>query len=138
AGHGRARPAGAPRYRHHPDHERRTSRADGGFTIEPLSPETQWIFDRPGTADAETYGRWRWVVTPHHPGQRRLQLIVAARSVGQNGLMGDAALPDQIITVKVRTNYWLSAARGLQWIAAMAVGGILTELAVLGFRVLGQ
>jgi hypothetical protein len=111
---------------------------DGGFTIEPLSPETQWIFDRPGAADAETYGRWRWVVTPRSPGQRRLQLIIAARSVSQSGMIGDAALPDQIITVKVRTNYWLSIKSGLKWIAAMAIGGTLTELAMLGVRVLGN
>ena len=110
---------------------------DGGFTIEPLSPETQWIFDRPESADSETYGRWRWVVTPHETGQRRLQLIVAARSIGQNGLVGDSALPDQIITVRVRTNYWRSAARGLQWIAAMVIGGVLTEFAIMGMRMFG-
>jgi hypothetical protein len=105
---------------------------DGGFTIEPLSPETQWIFERPD--DAETYGRWRWTVTPHHPGQRRLQLIIAARSIGQNGLVGDTALPDQVITIRVRTNYWRTMARGLQWLAAMVLGGVLTELAMAGTR----
>lgn len=103
---------------------------DGGFSIEPLSPETQWIFDRPD--NAEVYGRWRWVVTPHHRGERRLQLIIAARSVGQNGLVGDSALPDQIITVRVRTNYWRVMGRTIQWLAAMIVGGILTELALVG------
>ncbi len=109
---------------------------DGGFTIEPLSPETQWIFDRPETG--ETYGRWRWVVTPQSPGQRRLQLIVASRSVGQNGLVGDTALPDQIITVRVRTNYLRSVGRGLKWILAMMVGGILTEVTILAMRMFGQ
>lgn len=109
---------------------------DSGFTIEPLSPETQWIFDRPD--DGEAYGRWRWVVTPHAPGQRRLQLIVAARSIDQNGLVGDTALPDQIITVRVRTNYWRSMGRGLQWIAAMLIGGVLTELAMMGMRMFGE
>ncbi len=111
---------------------------DGGFTIEPLSPETQWIFERPEAAEAEMYGRWRWVVTPHEPGQRRLQLIVAARSIGQSGLVGDSALPDQIITVRVRTNYWRSIARGLQWIAAMLIGGVLTEFAMMGMRMFGE
>jgi hypothetical protein len=105
---------------------------DGGFTIEPLSPETQWIFERPD--DAEIYGRWRWTVTPHHPGRRRLQLIIAARSIGQNGLVGDTALPDQVITIRVRTNYWRTMARGLQWLAAMILGGVLTELAIVGTR----
>jgi len=108
---------------------------DGGFTIEPLSPETQWIFDRPDNADL--YGRWRWVVTPHHSGERRLQLIVAGRSIGQNGLVGDSALPDQVITVRVRTNYLRVLGRGMQWLAAMIVGGILTELALVGMNIFG-
>jgi hypothetical protein len=103
---------------------------DGGFTIEPLSPETQWIFDRPD--NAEVYGRWRWVVTPQHRGERRLQLIIAGRSVGQNGLVGDSALPDQIITVRVRTNYWRVLGRSIQWLAVLIIGGILTELALVG------
>jgi hypothetical protein len=109
---------------------------DGGFTIEPLSPETQWIFDRPETAEeAETYGRWRWVVTPHERGQRRLQVVVAARSIDQHGMVADTPLPDQVITIRVRTNYLRSLSRGLQWIALMLIGGVLTELALVGMRI---
>jgi hypothetical protein len=109
---------------------------DGGFTIEPLSPETQWIFDRPESAEeAETYGRWRWVVTPHERGQRRLQVVVAARSIDQHGMVADTPLPDQVITVRVRTNYLRSVSRGLQWIALMLIGGVLTELALVGVRI---
>jgi hypothetical protein len=108
---------------------------DGGFTIEPLSPETQWIFNRPDEADI--YGRWRWVVTPHKSGERRLQLLIASRSVGPSGIVGDTALPDQVITVRVRTNYWLTLLRGIQWVAAMVVGGIVTELALVGTGIFG-
>jgi hypothetical protein len=109
---------------------------DGGFTVEPLSPETQWIFDRPETAEeAETYGRWRWVVTPHERGQRRLQVVVAARSIDQHGMVADTPLPDQVITVRVRTNYLRGISRGLQWIALMLIGGVLTELALVGMRI---
>jgi hypothetical protein len=111
---------------------------DGGFIIEPLSPETQWIFDRPEPGNADIYGRWRWAVTPLYPGKMRLQLIVAARSIGPNGIVGDTALPDQVITISIRTNYWRSLGRGLKWIAAMILGGVITELAVMGMRVLGQ
>lgn len=109
---------------------------DGGFAIEPLSPETQWIFERPETAEGETYGRWRWVVTPSETGQRRLQLIIAARSIDKNGLVGDTALPDQVITVRVRMNFWRNLGRGVQWLAAMILGGILTELVLIGMRIL--
>jgi hypothetical protein len=109
---------------------------DGGFTIEPISPETQWIFDRPD--NAETYGRWRWVVTPHSAGERRLQLLVASRSVGQNGLVGDSALPDQIITVRVRVNYLRAIGRGLRWLVVLVAGGILTEAALFGLKMFGK
>jgi hypothetical protein len=109
---------------------------DGGFNIEPLSPETQWIFERPEAADGETYGRWRWVVTPSETGQRRLQVIIAARSIDKNGLVGDTALPDQVITVRVRMNVLRSLGRGIQWLAAMILGGILTEIALIGMRIL--
>jgi neural Wiskott-Aldrich syndrome protein len=109
---------------------------DGGFNIEPLSPETQWIFERPEAADGETYGRWRWVVTPNETGQRRLQVIIAARSIDKNGLVGDTALPDQVITVRVRMNVLRSLGRGIQWLAAMILGGVLTEIALIGMRIL--
>jgi hypothetical protein len=102
----------------------------------PLSPETQWIFERPEAADGETYGRWRWVVTPSETGQRRLQVIIAARSIDKNGLVGDTALPDQVITVRVRMNVLRSLGRGIQWLAAMILGGILTEIALIGMRIL--
>lgn len=111
---------------------------DGGFVIEPLSPETQWIFERPDAAEGETYGRWRWVVTPNETGQHRLQLIIAARSIDKNGLVGDTALPDQVITVRVRMNFWRSLGRGIKWLAAMILGGMLTELALIGMRILEQ
>ena len=108
---------------------------DGGFNIESLSPETQWIFNRPEEADV--YGRWRWVVTPSRTGTRKLQLLIASRSIGTNGVVADSALPDQVITIRIRTNYWLTFAKGIQWIAAMIVGGVLTELAMFGMRMFG-
>jgi hypothetical protein len=77
------------------------------------------------------------VVTPNRKGTRKLQLLVASRSLGANGVVADSALPDQVITIRVRTNYWLTLARSIQWIAAMIVGGILTELAMFGTRFFG-
>ncbi|MBX2805266.1 MAG: hypothetical protein KTR19_04770 [Hyphomicrobiales bacterium] len=108
---------------------------EGGFNIEPLNPETQWIFNRADENDV--YGRWRWSVTPSRKGTRTLQLLVASRSVGANGAVADSALPDQVITINVRTNYWLAMGRGIKWIAVMILGGVLTELAMFGTRMLG-
>ncbi len=109
---------------------------DGGFTIESLGPETQWIFTRPGF-DKEPFGRWVWSVTPTETGRRRLQLVVAARSVDENGLAGDTAMPEQVITVEVRANYTRGAVQALKWLALMALGGVVTEGTVLILKALG-
>ena len=100
---------------------------DGGFVIENLGPETQWIFTSPGFESKEPFGRWLWSVTPTETGKRRLQLGVAARSVDENGLAGDTALPEQVITVEVRANFTRSAVQALKWVALMALGGVITE-----------
>jgi hypothetical protein len=111
---------------------------DGGFTIETIAPETQWIFNRPGGSEKEPFGRWRWSVTPTETGPRRLQLVVAARSVDQNGLAGDTALPDQVINVTVRANYGRGVLKALRWVVLMALGGAITEGALQVMRLLAK
>lgn len=100
---------------------------DGGFIIENLSPETQWIMDRPGFLETEPFGRWRWMVTPMRRGRHKLLLIVSARNVDENGMIGDTPLPDQIIEISVQTNYRRTARIFAQWAGLMAAGGLLTE-----------
>lgn len=97
---------------------------EGGFFIEPSSPETQWIDNRLGLM-ADDYASWRWTVTPRLKGRRRLQLVVAARTVGRDGLAAETALPEQVIDVRVATNYGLTARRWSGWIAAAVAGGVL-------------
>jgi hypothetical protein len=111
---------------------------DGGFTIETIAPETQWIFNRPGIPEKEPFGRWRWSVTPTETGPHRLQLVVSARSVDQNGLAGDTALPDQVITVSIRANYGRSILKALRWVALMALGGAITEGALQLMRLFAK
>jgi hypothetical protein len=111
---------------------------DGGFTIETIAPETQWIFNRPGGSEKEPFGRWRWSVTPTETGPHRLQLVVAARSVDQHGLAGDTALPDQVINVTVRANYGRGILKALRWVVLMALGGAITEGALQVIRLLGK
>jgi hypothetical protein len=108
---------------------------DGGFFIETLSPETQWTSDGSDHRTRERFGRWRWAVTPKSAGDHRLQLVVAARSVDENGMTGDTALPDQVIDVRVSTNYMLSFKRALAWFVVMALGGAITELAVRTLKI---
>jgi hypothetical protein len=66
-------------------------------------------------------------VTPQQRGKARLQLIVSARTVGADGLAAETALPDQVIEVKVRTNYQRTAMQWAGWLAAAMVGGILAR-----------
>jgi hypothetical protein len=76
---------------------------DGGFSIEAASPETQWVDAAPGDPRDEPVS-WRWTVTPQRRGRRRLQLLVAARTIGRDGIAAEAAPPDRMIDVAVRGN----------------------------------
>jgi hypothetical protein len=99
---------------------------DGGFFIETASPETQWI-ERSMPLSSEDFASWRWHVTPREKGRRRLQLIISARTVSTDGLAAETALPDQVITVRVHTNYARVAARWVGWGAAAVAGGLLAK-----------
>ncbi|MFM1816473.1 MAG: hypothetical protein RLZ98_3168 [Pseudomonadota bacterium] len=100
---------------------------EGGFFIETASPETQWIDNQLGVYGGDDFATWRFVVTPQTAGQRQLQMIVSARTVGADGLTAETALPDQVITVKVRANYAKAARRWIGWALAAVVGGVLAR-----------
>ncbi len=99
---------------------------DGGFFIETASPETQWI-ERANLVSNEDFASWRWHVTPREKGKKRLQLVISARTVGADGLAAETALPDQVITVRVRTNYGKTFARVAGWCVAALIGGLLAK-----------
>jgi hypothetical protein len=95
-----------------------------GFAIDPASPETQWIEATVGPLSGE-FAVWRFAVTPNRRGERTLQLIVSARTLGTDGVMADTTLPERIVTVRVRTNYGRTALQWSGWIAALLIGGVL-------------
>jgi hypothetical protein len=99
---------------------------DGGFYIETASPETQWI-DKTALISNDDYASWRWHVTPREKGRRRLQLIISARTVSGDGLAAETALPDQVISVRVRTNYGKSFSRLIGWSVAAVAGGLIAK-----------
>jgi hypothetical protein len=109
---------------------------DGGFIIENLSPETQWIVDRPSFIETEPFGRWRWMVTPQRKGEHRLLLIISSRNVDENGMIGDTPLPDQEIEVMVQTNIRRSAEIAALWAGLIIAGGVLTEAAAWTMKLL--
>lgn len=97
---------------------------EGGFYIEPGAPETQWLENKLGLM-SDDYASWRWTVTPRARGRRRLQLVVAARTIAHDGLVAETALPEQVIDVRVATNYGRAARRWAGWLAAAIAGGIV-------------
>jgi len=99
---------------------------DGGFFIETASPETQWI-EKTTLMSSDDFASWRWHVTPRDTGKRRLQLIISARTVSADGLAAETALPDQVITVRVRTNYAETGRRWVGWGIAAVAGGLLAK-----------
>lgn len=106
---------------------------EGGFYIEATSPETQWVENTLGIV-SDDFASWRWTVTPHYRGKARLQLVVSARSVGQDGLAAETALPEQVIEVRVRTNYGRMVSRLALWLAAMSAAGVIGAMGEAGFR----
>jgi hypothetical protein len=106
---------------------------EGGFYIEATSPETQWVENTLGIM-GDDFASWRWTVTPHYRGRARLQLVVSARSVGPDGLAAETALPEQVIEVRVRTNYGRSIGRIILWLAAMIAAGVIGAMGEAAFR----
>lgn len=107
---------------------------DGGFFIETVSPETQWIENNLGLGN-DDFASWRFQVTPQSRGWAQLQIVVSARTIGNDGMAAETALPDQIVDVKVRTNYKQTLARWTGWTIAAIAGGMLAKFGEGGFDI---
>ena len=94
---------------------------DGGFMIEAVSPETQWLDAKINLADAD-FASWRWNVTPLTRGKHRLQLVVSARTASPGGTATQSALPEQIVHVAVGTNWSRALLKLLGWTSLIALG----------------
>ncbi len=81
-------------------------RAPGsGFHIENLSPQTQWIDRNQRHINDADFGVWRWNVTPIKSGKSRLQLVISARTVDDDGNIHIADIPDKIIELSIAKDY---------------------------------
>jgi hypothetical protein len=107
---------------------------DGGFAIEAESAETQWIEASPKQGQEDHVG-WRWAVTPLASGRRRLQLMVAARAVGRDGIGPEASPPDRIIEIAVRPN---RLRRLVRWVAFLLLFAAAVGLGRLSHDKLAQ
>jgi hypothetical protein len=52
--------------------------------------------------------------------------VISGRAVA-DGIIAETALPDQVISVRVRTNYGRSFARGFGWVVAAVAGGLIAR-----------
>lgn len=102
----------------------------GGFTIQSLSRQTQWINAKPleayGLSGLPSFGSWRWTVTPLERGKKPLVLNVSA-VVQHSGVSAERAIDDQSIPVVVRINFKQSGKRAVSWLAIAVAGGIAAE-----------
>lgn len=97
---------------------------EGGFFIEPISTETQWLGNtNDGTGPPLC---WRWNVTPKRSGRYPLQALIAGRTIGRDGFAAEAALPGQSANVRVRGDVAKWAARTAGLVGAFALGAALT------------
>lgn len=99
---------------------------EGGFFIETVSPETQWV-DSQFADIGEEFASWRFTLTPSRRGRTRLQIIVSARTVGADGVAAETAFPDQVVEVKVRSDLARQVTRVAGWIVAAVAGGALAK-----------
>jgi hypothetical protein len=100
---------------------------EGGFWIEAVTPETQWIEATNGVQEVEPVS-WRWTVTPQWRGRGRMQLVVSARSIGRDGFAAEMAPPDRAIEVVVRSSMLRRLVRWILFLAVFSMGAGLGAL----------
>ena len=116
----------------------RLSAPEGGFFIEGLAPETQWMLDRPAFLGDETFGAWAWTAIPNDSGTFSLVVSMAAREVDANGVTNDIALPDQVVKVQVRGNFWRGFGRFARGAILLLAGSGLTVAAIYALKMTGK
>jgi hypothetical protein len=110
----------------------RLTAPQGAFTLEALTPETQWLLDR---SASEAFGSWAWTAVPSANGLHCLKASISAREVAPNGPGAETALPDQTIKVRVRDNFWLTFGRFVRAIFFLLAGGGLTMMASYALKI---
>ncbi len=110
---------------------------DGAMVVEPTSPETQWIESTLGLLQ-DDFSSWRWTMTPRWTGNTQLQLIVSARAVTSQGLLGEMALPEQDVGVTVVSNYGSLLGSVAKWVSIALAAGIVGAVGEHMLKVVGR
>lgn len=96
---------------------------DGGFFIEPETPETQWV--APSGQQQDEFAGWQWTVTPQWRGKGRLQLLVTARTVGRDGVVAELGPPERAIDVVVKGRPLYALGRLVRFLLAVGFGAVI-------------
>ncbi len=110
---------------------------DGAMIVEPGSPETQWIESTLGLLQ-DDFSSWRWTVTPRWSGVTQVQLMLSARAVSSEGLLGETALSEQTISVEVASNYGSVFANLGKWIGIAMAAGVVGAVGEHMLKVVGR
>lgn len=101
---------------------------DGGFLIEPISLETQWVNNHEAEAlgflGQPNFGQWQWRVTPTERGRKKLKLHIAAHKDAHSASI---ALPQQEIEITVKVNYPALFKKITLWITLAVIGGLIAK-----------
>ena len=113
----------------------RLTAPEGGFFIEALTPETQWLSDHPREDKAAS---WAWTVIPGTTGASCLKASISVQDVDVSGPAAAIALPDQVIKVRVRSNMRLVFGHVMRAGLWMLLGGSLTAAALYVLKIAGK
>ena len=110
---------------------------DGAMIVESASPETQWVESTLGLLQ-DDFSSWRWTITPRWSGTTQLQLMVSARAVTPQGLLGETALPEQTVGTTVVSNYRSILASVFKWVGIAMAAGVVGAVGEHMLKVVGR
>ena len=110
---------------------------DGALSIEHGSPETVWMESTPGLMQ-DDFASWRWTLSPHWRGKSELQLLVSGRTIGETGVLPEAALTEQTIDVSVASNMAGGILRFMGWVGLTVAAAVLGAFGEHLLKVVGR
>ena len=116
----------------------RLSAPEGGFFIETMTPETQWLSNRPGSPGEEQFGTWSWAVVPNETGWRVLSVSVSVRDIEANGVLTGFQEAGQAVKIRVRTNFGRLFGGLIRTLFLLAAGGGLAAAAWYVLKAAGK
>jgi Clp amino terminal domain, pathogenicity island component len=111
---------------------------EGGFFVEALSPETQWLPAAREAVEKEPFGDWAWTLMPADTGYYPLSLSVSARELDSNGNWAHVRLPVQTFKARIRGSLFRFAAGLFKTMLLLLLGSGLTVGAWYAFNLLSK